>query len=109
MTYIDPIFACDFYKVGHKAMYPVGTEMIYSNFTPRSNKLAPTVGGKTIDKVVFFGLQGFIKDFLIDSFNEGFFNKPKDQVLAKYKKRCDVSLGNGVVDVQHIADLHDLG
>lgn len=109
MSYIDPIFACDFYKVGHKAMYPVGTEVIYSNFTPRSNRLAPTVADKTIDNVVFFGLQGFVKNFLIETFNEKFFKQDKEKVVAKYKKRCDISLGAGVVDVQHIADLHDLG
>ena len=109
MTYIDPIFACDFYKVGHKAMYPQGTELIYSNFTPRSNKLSPTIKGVPSDSVVFFGLQGFIKNFLIETFDQNFFKKDKQQVVSKYQKRCDVSLGAGVVNADHIAELHDLG
>lgn len=38
--FINPILACDFYKIGHKDQYPEGTEVIYSNFTPRSDRLA---------------------------------------------------------------------
>jgi len=109
MTYLDPITACDFYKVGHKAMYPKGTEVIYSNFTPRSNKLAPNAGGVKPTKVLFYGLQGFIKSFLIEQFNNNFFHKSKIEVLAKYNRRMDVALGQGAVDSSHIAALHDLG
>lgn len=108
MTYLDPITACDFYKVGHKAMYPKGTEVIYSNFTPRSNKLAPSAGVKPT-KVLFYGLQGFIKSFLIEQFNNNFFRKSKIEVIAKYNRRMDGALGQGAVDSSHIAALHDLG
>jgi nicotinamide phosphoribosyltransferase len=109
MTYLDPITACDFYKVGHKAMYPTGTEVIYSNFTPRSNKLAPNAGGVKPSKVLFYGLQGFIKSFLIEQFNNNFFHKSKIEVIAKYNRRMDGALGQGAVDSSHIAALHDLG
>lgn len=109
MTYIDPITACDFYKVGHKAMYPKGTEVIYSNFTPRSNKLAPSAGDNKPTKVLFYGLQGFIKSFLIEQFNENFFNRTKEEVIAKYNRRMNTSLGQGSVDASHIEALHDLG
>lgn len=106
---LNPITACDFYKVSHKEQYPEGTTKIYSNFTPRSNKLAAMVNGKSIDKVLVCGLQGFIKDFLIESFNENFFNLPKEQVVKEYNRRMDSSLGRGAVDSSHIAALHDLG
>jgi len=109
MTYIDPITACDFYKVGHKAMYPKGTEVIYSNFTPRSNKLAPSAGDNKPTKVLFYGLQGFIKSFLIEQFNKNFFNRTKEEVIAKYNRRMNTSLGQGSVDASHIEALHDLG
>lgn len=109
MTYLDPITACDFYKVGHKAMYPKGTEVIYSNFTPRSNKLAPNADGVKPSKVLFYGLQGFIKSFLIEQFNNNFFRKSKIEVIAKYNRRMDGALGQGAVDSSHIAALHDLG
>jgi len=106
---INPILACDFYKVGHPFQYPKGTQFVYSNFTPRSSRLATKLDEVFNDKVVFFGLQGFIKEFLIETFNENFFNQPKEVVVAEYKRRCDSSLGEGSVTVDHIAALHDLG
>jgi nicotinamide phosphoribosyltransferase len=109
MSYINPMTACDFYKVGHKDMYPKGTTMIYSNFTPRSNRLAPSAGAKKPDQIVMFGLQGFIKSFLMEAFHYGFFGKPKAVVVAEYKRRVDMALGEGVVGTEHIAALHDLG
>lgn len=104
MSFVDPIFACDFYKTSHKDMYPTGTNLIYSNFTPRSNKHC-SYGA---DKVLFFGLQGFVQQWLIDNFNEGFFKKPKEEVIAKYKRRMETSIG-GEFNTDHIAALHDLG
>lgn len=110
MTYdVNPMLACDFYKVGHKFQYPEGTEEVYSNFTARSNRLAPVVAGKSIDKIVFGGLQGFIKWFLIDSFNRNFFAKNKDEIISEYNRRNNTSLGPNSVDSSHIAALHDLG
>lgn len=104
-----PSAYCDFYKISHKDQYPVGTEEIYSNFTPRSNKLAPKVNGRPIDHVVVFGLQGFIKSFLIEEWNKSFFNLPKEEAIADYQKLMDSTLGPGVVTSAHLAELHDLG
>ena len=102
---INPLTAIDFYKADHKSQYPKGTTEVYSNFTPRSSRLA--YGNP--DKVVFFGLQYFIREFLIKSWNEEFFNKDKDIVVAAYKRRMDNALGAGAIDVSHIEALHDLG
>jgi nicotinamide phosphoribosyltransferase len=30
----------DWYKSGHYRQYPKGTQLVYSNFTPRSDRLA---------------------------------------------------------------------
>lgn len=109
MKFINPILACDSYKLGHKSMYPQGMTFLYSNLTPRSNRLAPSAGETKPDKLVFYGLQAFIKWFLIDSFNTNFFGQPKEKVLKTYNKRTDAFLGAGAVDSQHIADLWDLG
>lgn len=106
---LNPILACDMYKVGHKFQYPSGTEYVYSNFTPRSSRLATKLNGVFDEKVVFFGLQGFVKSFLIDQFNNEFFNKPKDEVVAEYKRVMDNAFGPNAIDVSHIAALHDLG
>ena len=105
---INPLNTIDFYKADHRRQYPDGTEYVYSNFTPRSAKLAPILDGFD-DRVVFFGLQGFIKHFLIDTWNENFFDLPKDGVIEGYKRRMDGALGKGAIPVDHIEALHDLG
>lgn len=100
MYHVNPIFACDFYKVHHQAMYPKGTTKIYSNFTPRSAKLAPA----GVDKVLWVGLQGFAIWFLNAMFGENFFNIPKNIVIKEYKRRMGENF-----NTDHIAALHDLG
>lgn len=97
-----PILLKDGYKASHREQYPAGTEFIYSNFTPRSNKY-----GKA-KKVVVFGIQAFIQKYLIDEFNNEFFKRPKAEVLAEYKAEMDAYLGTDY-KVDHIAELHDLG
>ena len=104
---IDPLTAIDFYKADHRSQYPKGTTMVYSNFTPRSNKLSNLPDNK--NHVVWFGLQFFIKDFLQEAFTDEFFNKPKDDVLIAYKRRLDNALGKGAVSIEHIEALYDLG
>lgn len=106
---IDPILACDFYKTGHFPMWPEGTEYVYSNFTPRSGKLAPKHKDVFDDTVVFFGLQGFMQWFLVDTFNDEFFKQPKEKVITKYVNTMKKSLCLDTFDASHIEALHDLG
>lgn len=105
----NPILSSDFYKTGHPAQFSKNLRTLYSNFTARSNRLAPTYGDKQIQKIVICGIQGFVKQWLLHNFNEGFFKKSKEQVLKEYLRRTDGSLGPGSVTVEHIAALHDLG
>ncbi len=107
--YINPLTAIDFYKADHRRQYPEGTEYVYSNWTPRSDHLFTQSLNDFDHKVVFFGLQGFMKWFLQDTWQENFFDKPKEFVLARYKHRMDTSLGPDAIPLDHIADLHDLG
>lgn len=79
---INPLTCIDFYKSGHRKQYPAGTNLVYSNFTPRSDRLAKK-GIMYDGKIVFFGLQYFVKSFLIETFNTEFFQKPKEEVIAK--------------------------
>lgn len=104
---INPLTAIDFYKADHRRQYPEGTSMVFSNFTPRSVKHLPEMEG-TDKKIVHFGLQYFIKWFLIETFYTEFFDKPKSKVVAQYKRRLDNALGKDAVPVEHIAELHDL-
>lgn len=107
--YINPLTAIDFYKADHRRQYPEGTEYVYSNFTPRSSHLATQMLNDFDDKVVFFGLQGFLKWFLLDTWDNNFFLRDKAEVIAEYKHRMDTSLGEGAISVEHIEELHDLG
>lgn len=106
MSHFYPLSSIDFYKAGHRQQYPAGTSLVVSNLTPRSGKHA-NVADKS--GIRFFGLQYFIKDFLIETFNKGFFDLPKDRVVGWYKRRMDTSLGLDSIPVDHVEALHDLG
>lgn len=99
----------DFYKTGHYRQYPEGTEYIYSNMTARSDRLARMMPASYDHKVVVAGIQGTVAWMLRDLWNHTFFSQPKEQVLSRYKRRMDTSLGEGAVSVEHLAALHDLG
>jgi nicotinamide phosphoribosyltransferase len=98
---INPLLATDFYKIGHPFQYPKGTQFIYSNLTPRKSRMPG------VSEMVFFGLQYFVKDYLIRSFNENFFRRPKAEVMAEYKRRIRTSIGD-IQSYAHIEALHDL-
>ena len=106
---VNPLTAIDYYKADHRRQYPEGTEYVYSNFTPRSDHLASTVLNDFDHKVVVWGVQGFLKWFLINTWNREFFDKPKAEVCAAYKRRMDNALGPNMVDTKHIEELHDHG
>lgn len=93
----------DFYKTDHRRQYPEGIQKVYSNFTARISRMAG------VEDVVNFGVQYFVKEYLINQFNVSFFNRPKQQVVAEYKRRMDTSLGPDSIDMSHIEALHDLG
>ena len=99
----NPMLLTDFYKISHRIMSENGIEKTYSTFTPRGSRI------DDIDEVVFFGLQGFIKEYLIEYFNDNFFNRNKEEVVAEYKRIIKYTLGDNCADIEHIEKLHDLG
>ena len=104
----NPLTAIDFYKSDHRRQYPEGTTQVYANLTPRSGRLANVIDRHDIN-VIFFGLQYFLQDYLIDCWQENFFGQPKQKVLAQYQRRMDSSLGKNAIEIIHISALHDLG
>jgi nicotinamide phosphoribosyltransferase len=100
---INPLTAIDFYKADHRRQYPDGTTEVYSNFTARSSR------NPEIKEILFFGLQYFIKDYLLKSWQYRFFQQPKEEVVATYKRRMDYALGKDAISMEHIEALHDLG
>lgn len=97
------IESTDGYKLDHRRQYPEETVLVYSNWTPRKSRIPG------IDKVVFFGLQYFIKRYLIKEFNEEFFNQPVDQVCDDYQELINSYLGSNLIGTDHIRALHTLG
>ena len=100
---MNPLLLTDGYKVDHRRQYPEGTTLVYSNWTPRKSRIAG------VEKVVFFGLQYFIKKYIIEDFEKYFFSQPKEKVVAQYARRINNYLGANQVGTTHIEALHDLG
>jgi len=93
----------DFYKVGHIDQYDKDVDQIWANLTPRSSRV---IG---VDKVVFFGMQYFIKEILIKEWQNQFFNVPLDEILAEYRAVISATLGVKNPRTDHIEYLHKLG
>jgi len=93
----------DGYKVDHRRQYPSNSTLVFSNLTARGSRVAGQ------DKVVLFGLQYFIKRYLIEDWNRNFFERPLDEVTAKYARRLLAYLGPNQIGDAHIRDLHALG
>ncbi|RYD98958.1 MAG: nicotinate phosphoribosyltransferase [Sphingobacteriales bacterium] len=100
---MNPLLLTDGYKLDHRRQYPEGTTLVYSNWTPRKSRMPG------IEEVVFFGLQYFIKKYILEDFEQYFFRQPKETVIAAYKRRIDHYLGPNEIGTEHIAALHNLG
>lgn len=130
---MNPFLATDGYKTGHHKMYPKGTSLVYSNFTPRSDNHAP----KGVEKgyIISFGQQMVIRQ-IKEMFDKNFFKRSevnrlavlntvealdneeesfkyhtqlvKNQVCNEIKKEYLTYLGADY-DVSHIESLWDLG
>ena len=127
---MNSILLSDGYKLGHNKQYPENTTLVFSNFTPRSDKHAnPQLQNKG---VVVFGVQLMLQH-LHEHFNEHFFKtkereefeilhptgfqealaqqelyKIKESVINPIKKELDIYLGTDY-DVSHFEALWDLG
>ena len=89
---------CDFYKVFHKETYNKKMTKMYSTWTPRSNQYSPEA-----DKVVWFGLQGFLKQ-LIEDFDEYFFKRDIEEIVKEYELYIHNTF-NENADSTHIREL----
>lgn len=103
MLKMNPMLLIDFYKAVHAEMLPANITKSVSYFTPRMSRV------ERWDKVVMFGLQGFIKTYLIDFFNEEFFGKSFDEAIGGYKRIMDATLSKDAYKIGKIEKLHKLG
>ena len=82
----------DCYKLGHVFQYPENTQVIYSNFTPRSDKLFAHKSIFWDRRVVVFGIQALIAR-MVKEFNETFFSVEKEKACRTYARRVKSLLG----------------
>ena len=102
MTKFAPLLV-DGYKTGHKDQYPENARVVFSNMTPRGSRVPG------VDKVVFFGLQYFLKEYVIKNWNESFFSQPVETAVKRYSRVLNAYLGPNNIGDQHLRDLHKLG
>ena len=103
MVNINALLLKDFYKAVHSEMLNPGMAKSVSYYTPRMSRV------NRWDKVVMFGLQMFCKTWLIDYFNDNFFNLSEDEVVAEYQRVMDNAMGKGIYDIEKVRNLHKLG
>lgn len=104
MINYNPLLCLDFYKTCHAEQYPKGLTRMVSYYTPRMSRLADT------DKVTMFGLQAFIKEYLIDGFNKYFFERDFDkEILPEYKRVLGATIGTYGVGEERLRKLHSFG
>jgi nicotinamide phosphoribosyltransferase len=104
MIEMNPMLLCDTYKTVHNMMYPQGLEKLVSYWVPRKSYFEKEEN----QKMVWFGLQAFLKEYLVDYFEKNFFNKSEEEIVESYRKVMDVQL-DGFYDINPIIQLHRLG
>lgn len=103
---LDPLSCIDFYKADHRRQYPRGTTMVYSNFTARSGRLSSIPAHLWDGHVVFFGLQYFVKQVLLEAWQRQFF---LETTIGLYERRMRTALGMAAFPIEHIRALRELG
>ena len=103
IDYINPMLLCDFYKTVHSDMINPKMTKSVSYYTPRMSRI------KRWDSVVNFGLQMFIKTYLIEYFNRYFFERPENEVVSEFERVLDNTLGKGIYNSEKVRKLHKLG
>lgn len=100
---IPTILESDFYKQSHAEQYPEGTAELISYATARMSRM------KGQNDLVVFGIQAFIKRFLIENFNRTFFERDFDEAMYFYKLVMGDTFPLQYVDIEKFRELHKLG
>lgn len=100
-----PIFLCDYYKLCHADQYDERINKLVSYSTPRGCRLPDK------DYVINFGIQAFCKKYLIEAYNNEFFDVPSYEVERITRSFLTNTLPGVDVEksVERIMKLHKLG
>lgn len=102
--FLNPAFACDYYKIAHPFMQPPGMQTVYSTWTARSYK-----HHEGCPKTVVFGHQYTIKEFFVDFWQKNFFSVPLVDLEQEYKEMMEQSFNPTYASFDKFVVLHKLG
>lgn len=105
MINTNALLLCDTYKCVHHKMYNSSLKALTSYWVPRKSMFK----NQENQKMVFFGLQSFIQEYLIDYFKDNFFDVPINDVIDTYQHYLNIQLGTGNYEIDHLKELHELG
>lgn len=104
---MNPFLLTDFYKLTHILQYRPELRELTSYLTPRGSRL------KGIDKVVFFGLSAYVHSYVVENFNDNFFNRNFEDCENEIREVLNLGLGytDEMIDktIGHFKALHELG
>lgn len=100
---LNPMLMTDFYKTIHHLAYIPKLDYLVSYWTPRMTRI------EGVDKVVSFGQQAMVKEYLINLFNDNFFNRDWEEVKAEYEELISNTMTVQASDTSEMKKLHDLG
>jgi nicotinamide phosphoribosyltransferase len=109
---IPSIFATDSYKLSHPDQYPFGTEMIFSTWIPRSDKIA-RMTARQIDNanptVVFYGLHIAMQQ--LAALWQHWFDRSEQEVVKEYIYFITAFLKTVPTprQIERVKQLHQLG
>lgn len=106
MRQASMILMSDFYKQAHAEQYPEGITKLISYATARMTRMPKEMLG---DKLTVFGIQSYVKDFLIERFNDTFFNVPLEEAMAEYEMVIGDTFPLEYVNTGKFEALHKLG
>lgn len=105
---LNPMFLTDFYKTLHHVIYVDKLDFLTSYWTPR--KVIGERKNSLPNEVVVFGLQAFIKEWLIKYFNKNFFERNVNEIVMEYEEFLKNTFNEEIgKESQIIRDLHKLG
>lgn len=103
MKTYNSLILTDWYKQFHYEQYNPKVNRMVSYFTPRGTRI------DSEQKVTIALLQGFIKEYLIENFNETFFKGSLKKALKLYKRLAKRCVGKQFVSKDKFIDLYNLG
>lgn len=102
------LISCDSYKLGHADQYPEGITKVYSNFTPRSMSHFNVPSEYNTNKIVWFGLQGFLQE-MNEIWLTTFFEEEWGYVEAEALEMYGPFVGPKGYNISRLKALYDLG